>query len=34
MFAFKDAAGNPIELDAGQTWVAAVTSPSDVASSP
>jgi hypothetical protein len=34
MFQFKDAAGQPLALDTGQTWVVAVNSPSAVASAP
>jgi hypothetical protein len=34
MFEFKDAAGAPLTLDTGQTWVTIVKSPSEVTSSP
>jgi hypothetical protein len=34
MFNFKDAAGQPLALDAGQVWITAVKSPSEVASAP
>jgi hypothetical protein len=34
MFDFKDAAGQPLALDAGQVWVTVVSAPSQVASTP
>jgi hypothetical protein len=34
MFDFKDAAGQPLALNGGQTWLVAVKSPSEVASAP
>jgi hypothetical protein len=34
MFEFKDASGQPITLNTGQTWVTAVKSPADVSATP